>query len=62
MPENAARCHTVSVKSAGGYLGGVAGCGATILLEDWFQLGEGSSADVRTDAVVMLNQNLLLLT
>ena len=44
------------------YLGGVAGSGATVLLEDWFQLGEGSGADIRTDAIVMLNQNLLLLT
>lgn len=50
------------VNSAEKYLRRVAGSGATILFEHWFQLGEGSSADVRTDAVVVLNQNLLLLT
>lgn len=62
MPGNAACCAYGFVKSAVGYLGGVAGCGATILLEDWFQLGESSDADVRTDAIIMLNQDLLLLT
>ena len=44
------------------YLRGVAGCGAAILLENWLQLGQSRSADVWSDAIIVLNQNLLLLT
>lgn len=45
-----------------GYLGGVACSGSTVLLEDSFQLGQSCGADVWTDAIIVLNQDLLLLT